>query len=259
MSLEHRQKEQVRAYLLGVMSGPEAQAFEESYFNDRAFFVWVQAVEVGLIEDYLNGKLPAAKAQSFESRYLHVAPLRKKFEEVREQHERMKATHRLPRGLRWAAFGAMALVLLSVGIYWAGVSSKETRQPALTALNNTPSVHVELVPGVQQGGNSIMTEVQMPATHVPVDFDLEVPGKTVPFQCAVAISEIGADGVLHSIWDSPAPVHSALRGNSQHVIFQVDSSTFHRGDYRVDLKMSDVPGAGAYIFRVVPAAASPKN
>src|ERR1035438_9155246 len=87
MKMNHKLREPVRAYLLGALVGREARAIEERYFGDRAFFLWVRAIEVGLIEDYLDGKLSPAHVQRFESRYLQVADLRQRLEEVRQRHE----------------------------------------------------------------------------------------------------------------------------------------------------------------------------
>jgi hypothetical protein len=99
-----------------------------------------------------------------------------------------------------------------------------------------------------------MAEMQIPETQTPIEFDLEVPGRAAAFQCSAAISEIEADGGLHRIWASPVKLSSTPKGNSQEVVFQVDSTLFHHGDYRIDLEMSDGARAGAYIFRAIPAS-----
>src|SRR5215467_3223565 len=157
MIFDHKQKEQVRSYLLGTMSGLEAQAFEESYFKDRAFFLWVQAIEVCLIEDYINGNLPAENIQSFESRYLNVAPLRKKFEEVRDR-QRQRARAQRWHVLRWAPLGALVLACCGGLFYW--YKHPKTTPAEQVAQNTPPPIHVRLAPGVQQGPDSIMTEIQ---------------------------------------------------------------------------------------------------
>ena len=252
MSFNHKQKEHVRTYLLGTMPAPEARAFEERYFKDRAFFLWVQGVEVTLIEDYLNGKLPPEKAQIFETHYFHAAPLRARFEEVRGKHDQKSSVRRRLSALKWAPLAALALACLGAGLYWAIVRSKVASQTgAQVARNIPPAVRVQLVPGIQQGGNSMMAEVQIPAKQAVIEFDLEVPGRAAPFQCSASISEIGADGGLRRIWDAPSPIRSSAKGNTQQVTFQLDSSLLHHGDYRVDVQMADGSAAAAYIFRAI--------
>lgn len=252
MIFDHKQKEQVRSYLLGTMSGPEAQAFEESYFKDQAFFLWVQAVEVCLIEDYLNGKLPTEKIQSFESRYLNVVPLREKFEEVRDRQLRRAKAQRRSRVLRWAPLGALVLLCFGGFFYW--YKHPKTVPAEQVAQNAPPPIHVRLVPGVQQGPNSMMTEVQLPVKNTAIEFDLEVPGRTASFLASVAVSEIDADGTFHRIWNSPSPVRSSPKGSAQEIAFQMDSSLLHHGDYRIDLTISDGTSSSAYILRAIPAS-----
>jgi hypothetical protein len=258
MSFSHKQKEQVRAYLLGTMSGPKARAFEERYFEDRAFFLWVQAVEVALIEDYLNGKLSPENTQNFEGRYLQASPLQARLEEVRQKQGQQVAVRRLPT-FRWAPLGVLALLCSAAGLYWVLRHSKVGPHQAVQEAVTSPSpVRVHLLPGVQQGGTSIMAEIPIPRAPSPIEFDLEVPGRIAPFRATVAISEIDAEGGLHRVWASPSQISSSPEKN-QEVVFQVDSSLLHHGDYRLDLDMSDGSGGSTYIFRVVSPSFQPER
>ena len=42
MGTNHNQRETVRAYLLGILSGDESLALEQRYLADRAFFLWMK-------------------------------------------------------------------------------------------------------------------------------------------------------------------------------------------------------------------------
>ena len=73
----------MRSYLLGTSTKRAASSIEERYFTDRGFFLFVQAVETALIEDYLAGRLAPSTKKRFESRYLAVPDLRRRLDEIR--------------------------------------------------------------------------------------------------------------------------------------------------------------------------------
>lgn len=239
----------MRAYLLGTLVGQEARAIEDRYFGDRAFFLWVQAVEEGLIEDYLDGKLSAVNVQRFESRYLNVADLRRKLDEVRERH-RPISTREPMRVKMFFPITALALVCI------CGISLllyiHRTKESHLQMAQAKPDmISVVLSPGITQGAGSTMTRVQLPAKAVGIQFLIELPGRVAPVQCLVQLSEIEADGHLSNIWNSQAVIPSKPTGTGQQVAFQLDSSKLHRGDFAVELRMTDGAVLGSYIFRVI--------
>src|SRR6266404_5807676 len=124
MEISHNSAEPVRAYLLGTLPEEESVALEERYFRDRDFFLWVRAVETRLIEDYLNGQLPAVTMQPFESRYLRVPELRRRLEEIRG--ERTAAARQNQRVLIWGWRPIMAAALICVAgaTFWGYVHFK---------------------------------------------------------------------------------------------------------------------------------------
>lgn len=249
MKTNHKLKELVRSYLLGKLTGQEAQEIEDRYFLDRAFFLWIQSVEVGLIEDYLDGKLSRSNVKLFENRYLRVDDLRKKLDEVRRDHVGERPE---PAPLR-IILAVTALVLLVAGgaILWRYLYEKKSGPPEQLAQATPESIRLDLSPGTAQGEESRMATLQLPPKHVRVEFTLELPVGTMPVSCLPYVFEIDADGKLNEVWHAKVPVTSIRSGTGQQVIFEVDSAQLYRGDFRVELR--DVSGTvvDSYLFRVV--------
>src|SRR5215831_16907014 len=118
MPMDHISNESMRSYLLGQLSDDEAAALEEEYFLNRDFLLKIQAAETALIADYLDGILPRAEKQHFESRYLRVPLLQQKIEEIRQQRRMRKtvAPQSIWRGWR-AAFALTSVLVLVFGIF----------------------------------------------------------------------------------------------------------------------------------------------
>jgi hypothetical protein len=118
--------------LLGQLADDEAAALEEKYFIDRAFFLRVQAVEQGLIEDYLENRLPRSERAQFESRYLTVPALRQRLEEVRA---RWAPSPPAPKAAGWwawrVAFAAAAICVVGLAA-WLYVHQHGARPPVVT-------------------------------------------------------------------------------------------------------------------------------
>jgi hypothetical protein len=250
MKTNHKLKELVRSYLLGKLTGEEAQEIEDRYFRDRAFFLWVQSVEVGLIEDYLDGKLSRANVKCFEGRYLRVEDLRKKVDEVQAIHVGRAVEPALRKAI--FAVAAVALVITSA-IVWRYLYEKKgaARLPTQLAQATPETIRVDLSPGTAQGSESRMTTLQLPAKNVPVEFALELPGGAVSVSCVPYIFEIDAEGKLREIWRARAPVISTPLSTGQQVRFVVDSSQFHHGDFTIELREASGMVVDSYLFRIL--------
>ena len=207
-----------RAYLLGTLADAHAAEFEDRYFADRSFFVQVKAVERKLIEDYLDGRLPAQDRQRFEARYLRVPALQKTLAGIRRQ-----------RALRWGVPLVVAAAL-AVGI-WLGPSLTPTQIP----------VALVLVPGIAKAGSSTATLV-LPAKG-SVRLALEEPTAGTFVVRVFAISE---DGTRRQMAD-----RSGLRVNASHqLMLDIEVGTLSPGDYLVEALVGEEV-RDSYMFKAI--------
>jgi hypothetical protein len=71
-------------YLLGELTGSDAEAFEQRYLADQDTFELLEAVEEDLIEDYLRDGLSPGDKSLFELRYASRSENRQKIEFAKE-------------------------------------------------------------------------------------------------------------------------------------------------------------------------------
>ena len=134
--------EKLKAYLLGELSGADAEAYDELSFTDENFADAVNAAENDLIDAYLNDDLSSADLRKFESVYLATKHRREKVEFARalqtfsekEIAEKQTKTETEKPGFfavwnifssRALQFGfAAALLVLFFGVFWFAVLRK---------------------------------------------------------------------------------------------------------------------------------------
>jgi hypothetical protein len=252
MTIEHKSEEPVRAYLLGTLAEQESVALEERYFSDRAFFLWVQAVEVGLIEDYLDNRLPASARELFESRYLLVPDLRKRLDEVRSQRATVVALDRRQIALAWQ-IAAVALVCVAGLSTW--LLLRQSGQPFQVAHNERPSAEITIAlrPGVAKGDGEGVAQFVLPSQRTPIRLSLELLGSRADLQYQVELFSISLDGQPNKLWRSAMLSASAPVAGGRTVSCTLDSTLLARGDYLVHLATPDGSVVESYTFRVTSA------
>ena len=125
--------QKLKAYLLGELSGAEAEAFDAASFSDEKFSAALSAAENDLIDAYLRDELRGADLKKFEAVYLATKHRREKIEFARALqtfagHEILNSkTERTGFFAAWNIFGnralqigfaAAALLILFFGIFW---------------------------------------------------------------------------------------------------------------------------------------------
>jgi hypothetical protein len=80
MNTRHSQPDLLTQYLLGDLSEPEREPFEENYFTDDELFAELLETENKLITDYLHGRLAQREKALFEQNYLATPCGRQKLE-----------------------------------------------------------------------------------------------------------------------------------------------------------------------------------
>jgi hypothetical protein len=101
-------------YLLEQLSDDERSEVERRYFKDPAYLEEIEAVEIDLIERYLDGDLSREHAENFESRYLTTPALWAKVHTVQALR-----TPRAKTRASWAYGLIAATALLAVTIGWS--------------------------------------------------------------------------------------------------------------------------------------------
>jgi hypothetical protein len=253
MQMDHKLKEPVRAYLLGKLAEEQKVALEERYFTDRAFFLWVQAVEVGLIDDYLKGRLSGATRELFESRYLQVPALRSRLEEVRER--RQAAAPAKPAWREWALRPVLALTLVSLagaGMWTYFRLGDRIVHPGPTQRPSEPeAITVQLWPGLTKGeANDRMAEFPLPSPARKIRFVLNLPRGSRTGPCLVEISSIENDGRWNRVFTSPPLPVSTSSGGGQEVSLVIDSGILQPVDYVMQILTPGGLETSSYVVRV---------
>ena len=191
----------MRRYLLGTLPEPDAQALEQRYFGDPAFFEWMWGLEDRLIADYLAGRLPSSESAQFERRYLEIPALQKRLEEVRQRKGK-----RRPEGLyaQWVFVVTAALVICFAAVYFrTALHRPAPPSPTLATITaERPLLAMRLTPGVSKGSSSQLVELAPPAGG-RVQLSFELPGRST-VKCQVAIARINSDGRRVDCLDQPA-------------------------------------------------------
>ena len=252
----------MRAYLLGQLPEPEADALEAEYFADRAVFLQVQSVEKKLITEYLDGKLPALDRQSFESRYTQVPQLQQRLEEVKRVRADRRPASRLGVPPFWRPALAVALLMLIVAGVWfyqvrlkstiqtsnqtSGTASHDPGKPVVPAMAT-----VFISPGLVKGPSSKWVQFEQPAADASIFVILELPGQSVPVRTRVHITRMQPDGRKEPAWDANNLPSESVNG-SQALRFQLAGSLLRPGDYALEVSTPDGALRETYVCRVTP-------
>jgi hypothetical protein len=242
--------ELVRSYLLGTSEENSAALIEERYFTDRAFFLFVQAVETALIEDYISDRLAPLTRSHFEQRYLKVPALQKRLEEVRGMQVRPPAAKRAVPTTRLLLAAAVLLLCVGGALFWAyrdqtGLEPLPGSKPVRPILAT-----LYLSPGIVKSEVSDQARLRAQTGKGDIRLVLELPGQPAPTFCAARLSVASPDGTWKNVWSTPRPVASTTLGNGQQLSLILDSSLLGRGDYEVEITGTDKQIQETYFFRV---------
>jgi hypothetical protein len=256
MEIYHNSVEPVRAYLLGTLPEEQAVTLEGKYFTDRDFLLRVQAVETGLIEDYLNGQLPADTLESFESRYLCVPELRRRLEEVRGSRTAAAGSRQRLLFVGWRPIMVAVLVCVAGATFLTYVHFRNVGGELNGQGDQPPGpapMQVLLQPGLTKGdGNAKMKEFTLPAPGTRIQFLLELPGEAMQAHAGAQILVPGENGQLSKVWswtslsELPSP-----KGQAQFFV-EIDAVKLRALDYVLQILKPDGAVVQSYVFRVTP-------
>jgi hypothetical protein len=169
-------------YLLGDLSQEEQVQIEDRAFADPDYLVLLQAVEVDLIDAYVNGELSPAERRGFERQFLVSPDRRRKVAFARDLARvaaeakafevspapRLSAWQSLLRAVRgWnPAFqfaAGLAAVLFAVGISWLSVENIKMRSRITGLETRTDELRHQLDQEQARSGN-LTAQIQQQGT-----------------------------------------------------------------------------------------------
>ena len=122
-------EKRVREYLLGFLSERDSDQIETWLFSDGDFEPFVDLIEDEIIDDYLDGRLPAKERRAVERFFLRPPERRHKLSFARGLRRHLSSQARespagpSPPGLMtvparvWMAVAALVIVAAGLGLY----------------------------------------------------------------------------------------------------------------------------------------------
>jgi hypothetical protein len=243
-----------------MLDDRDADAVEDDYFTDPAYFRRIRAVETELIRRYLRGQLASAERERFESRYRTVPELTKRLEEVRAS---VVPGHHFQIFQVRFALPIAALVLVALGV-WYFEHRPKAAQPDLQAGSSRATVAaftaIQLIPGSTMGSVRVPQRFAQPRTE-SVRLILELPGRHDPVECRVVLSLIDSSDRRVNVWNSDT-ILSRTQGDSQQVDAEIKSEMLRPGDYVAEVTRAEATPKttlATFVFRVTEDSATRRN
>jgi hypothetical protein len=239
----------MRSYLLGTLEPDSAEMIEERYFTDRNFFLFMQAVETALIEDYLAGRLAPLPKRLFEERYLKVPELRRRLDEVRFGDARIE----VPRAIQLNAGMLLAVVLLCIcGLtFWMYKTRLMVEPLPHAGLDRPVLATFTLTPGITKAGTGEMVRVPQASGKGDIQFILDLPGGGAPRVCFARLSVFRSGSTPKEMFSTSRPVWPSKVPTGQSFTLLAPASLLQPGDYLAQILGPDDQIIESYLFRVV--------
>lgn len=285
MNESSQQEYQVRQFLLGQLEDHERQWFEEELMTSTAYQEEVLIIEEGLIEDYLDGVLPADEQQAFETNFLASLKQRRRVQIARllgaygasklsesDQPQPASAPSRrwsIARGIRNnpVVFTSLAVILLVViaAVILQGIWSWRENKQRLEATRQRSIIEHELA---QLNSTQNVTASTIPLVLVPVTTRdaKEASTLSIPLPAEIVEAQLILTGTTYSRYTVELSrsgtverfkineLHSQYTANGLAVIVRLPSRLLGRGDYNLSLVGVSDDGnqakAGEYHFQV---------
>jgi anti-sigma factor RsiW len=210
----------VRRYLLGLLADAEREAVEERLFDSPDFLPLVEAVEGELMDEYVDGSLPAADRKRWEA-YLSAHP------ESRDRLQFARALHghfaaKRPAWKRLLPVLAIAAALLVAILLWERreTSPAPGKQPVVFAMVLNPGT-------LRSAGEQSQTMTIPPAAEI-VRIDFRSPGAV---KAVVRLIDTG-----NAVWTGEAKqgvaeLRAPMLANGDYVATTFDAAGEELADY----------------------------
>jgi hypothetical protein len=203
-------EERIIAYLLEELSEAERERWEEEAFDADEWPAEIALAEETLIDAYLRGELAPAQRENFEQKYLSTPAREEKLVTaralLRHLDERQK-TGAVEGKISWAeswrgfwkgwrlSFAALALIALSVGLWWrlnapqkpqtfASVQLALSSETRGTGGAETPKVKLN-------GADALRVALPVPANYAAPGYHAELQTATEAVKLAAAAPQNG--------------------------------------------------------------------
>jgi len=245
-------QQDLRLWLLGLMSQDEGELLEQRLMTDASAFDEISIVEDELIDEYIADELSEQERGAFESFFMNSSERERQFKVAkawRSYVERRKVVPELHPSF-FASLGAYriplaaALSILIVVAVWVAFRSTSTRPG--------PSLAVVLEPAVQTREGGSLTPVNLSRDIQTVELRAKLP-KSEAKQYRAVLLDAGGNTILTN--DHPAVDTSA--SESDIVVIPVPATSLTRGQYKLQLDIPHPDGrietVATYRFVVVPS------
>ncbi|MGI9068762.1 MAG: hypothetical protein ACR2HX_20465 [Pyrinomonadaceae bacterium] len=278
MSLEIREQQTIRQYLLGLAPQEDSSRLEEQLLTNGALYGELLISEDELIDEYLSGELSQLDRRSFETHFLTAPERRQKLrfaqalrkyltvagapdsQEVvaaEKSFEEASAVTRTASGRKWSVTSlfptwnpivsyslAAAMLLFTGGISWV-VLNNWRQQEARQAGN---ILTVSLTPGLVRDGGETKRISILPSTGgVRLRLILNTDATQI-----YRAELLDGERLSLVVQDNLKP---ETEGGEKFVTLDLPAKILKRGDYQVKLgrQLSDgsIEDTGRYSFRVV--------
>ncbi|MEK6279564.1 MAG: hypothetical protein AABN95_04350 [Acidobacteriota bacterium] len=250
MALSNHDPETIRRYLLGQLTDDEQSTIEQRLLTEDEFFEEMEVTKDELVEDYLAKQLTKEEAGWFEQNFL-VSPEGKQRQGFAKALNRYVIDHRLPAqqkltlAQRFVAFwnsqpgllraaGAMAIVVIVVGIFWFSRVPSPKSFATLT-LQNSPSTRSA---GIESSKVKLREDV--------LTLTLSLPAPATP-GVSYRIELMNDKGETKT-YEVPGP-------NAQSVSVEIPAAHLPRGQYAITMSAIRANGTvqripGSYYFTI---------
>ena len=263
MNSQGAKREDLRLYLLGLISAEERQSIEERIITNQSDHDEVLIVEEELIDDYLAGKLNETERQAFDTHFMNppdrqedlrfaqalktyistsnedVIELTEPVSKLSQSNDHFTVQVFAPS--LWVRFSLVAASLVLVGVLsWIGYRYFKPQGPPQI-------IAVTLKSGaVTREGGSLQTVTLPAAGEISVHFSLPVP--PAPFEIYQAVLRDAAGTVI-------LRSDKSRRSVDQRIVVPVPGDSLPAGDYQFVLNGIDEKGdsdsVASYRFKVV--------
>jgi hypothetical protein len=240
----------MRSYLLGTLEPECAGLIEERYFTDRNFFLFMQAAETALIQDYLAGQLAPLPRRLFEERYLKVPDLRRRVEEVRLGSAAKVESDASNFNAQMLLAAAIVVFCICGLTLWMFRGRLALEPLPTTGVARPILATVALTPGITKAGSTETAQLVRTSAPGSFRFLLDIPGDPIPNFVFVRLSIFSPDGSARQIWSSGKPYWPERSPQGKQIMVLLESSLLTPGDFLIEVTGPDEQVRDSYLFRV---------
>jgi len=259
-------QQDVRLWLLGLLSQEQGESLEQRLISDAGAFDEIPMAEEELIDEYLSGELSQQESVAFESYFMNSSERRQQFrvakawrsyverEDPFGRHTAVE-TENLPAFVKqqpsflaslnaWKIPLAAALSLLVIVAVWLSIRPSPT--------TGGPSLAVFLEPAVQTREGGTLQQINVPPDTQTVELHAKLSKGPSQNYHAVLFDASG-----NTILTNDNPTIDTSGSEIDVVVVPVPAARLTRGQYRLQLNISRPDGhtesAASYRFVVGPS------